>query len=33
MCSPEGNTAKMGLDATKLLGQEWKFKRLNIEGD
>lgn len=27
MCSPSGNTAKMGLDATMILGEEWKFRR------
>ena len=28
MCSPNGNTAKMGLDATMILGEEHKFKRV-----
>jgi UbiD family decarboxylase len=33
MCSPNGNTAKMGLDATMTLGEEWKFKRADIWED
>lgn len=28
MCSSNGNTAKMGLDATMILGEEHKFKRV-----
>jgi len=33
MCSPNGNTAKMGLDATMILGEEHKFKRVTPGGD
>jgi len=33
MCSPNGNTAKMGMDATMTLGEEWKFKRADIWED
>lgn len=31
MCSPDGKSAKMGLDATKTPGQEWKFMRPGME--
>jgi UbiD family decarboxylase len=31
MCSPNGNTAKMGMDATMKLGEERKFKRVAFE--
>lgn len=32
MCLPNGNTTKMGLDATMILGEEWKFRRPDIGG-
>lgn len=33
MCSANGNTAKMGLDATMILGEEHKFKRVTSGED
>ncbi|MCK4938519.1 MAG: UbiD family decarboxylase, partial [Methanosarcinales archaeon] len=33
MCTPNGNTTKMGLDATMILGEEHKFRRPSVLED
>jgi UbiD family decarboxylase len=33
MCTPNGNTTKMGLDATMTPGEEYKFRRPSLKGD